>query len=55
MKISIRDRRLIAAIKDSWKHTDLYIKLLIIGLLCICFSLIGYGMRYLIEKWIKNG
>lgn len=49
MEISERDKRLLDAIKESWKYTDFSLKLIIIGMLLLMCSLIGYGMRYLIE------
>lgn len=50
MKFSERDKKLAYALKDSWKHTDKYIKIMIIGELFFLFSLVGYGMRYLLEN-----
>ena len=49
MKFSERDLRLWDALKDSWQHTDLYLKFLIVGVLMIHISLGGYGMKYLLN------
>jgi len=49
MKFSERDKKLLNAIKDSWQHTDLYLRFLIVGMLCLMFSFIGYGMKYLLN------
>lgn len=47
MKYSKRDKILLNAIKDSWKHTRIEYKFMIVGELLLLFSLVGYGMKYL--------
>lgn len=52
MEFSERDKRLWNAIKDSWQHTDLSLRFIIVGFLLIMLSLMGYGIKYFKEGGI---